>query len=437
MYKETKNVNLGTQKDVLSVDKLANNIIQMKNIYYFFLTFLPVLFCCSCGRTTPKESESIVMESMKLEHLDNDTASYFSIHNNTISIDFEKPAQVSVFDYFKSVELIPLETNNDVLISLLRKMIYHQGRYYILDRYNMQHIVFVFDQQGKFIFKIDKRGQGPGEYPFLDDIHINPFTGHLELLCAFGFVYEYDLSGKYISTIHRVTNDYLRAVHEFIPLDKNTTLFYAAFHHPFRLVYYDRTKEEITHEAYHESDASDGVKNLGSVMIISNFYAYKGDWHFYRPLDRQIYKIKKDTIEVAYTWDFGKFNRDVKKARFSNSNLAWNILHDEIYEQFPYMIFETGENNRYVIANVKWKGGDFVNVLFDKSAQQGLFIKKFTESVTIRPYIVTNEYVLSHCNPGELEQYITEGMLDEHNLKIFNELIHSDANPIIIKYNFK
>jgi hypothetical protein len=37
---------------------------------------------------------------------------------------------------------------------------------------------------------------------------------------------------------------------------------------------------------------------------------------------------------------------------------------------------------------------------------------------------------LGYCNPGELEQYVTEGMLDEESLKEYNQLIHLDANPI-------
>jgi hypothetical protein len=233
--------------------------------------------CCSCGRTAPKEPVS-----SEPEYLDNDTASYFSIHNNTIPVDFEKPAQASVFDYFKSIELIPLETNDDVLIGRLTKILYHQGRYYAFDR--QQYIVFVFDEQGKFIFKIDKRGQGPGEYPFLNDIHINPFTGHLELLCAMGFVYEYDLSGKYINTI-RVTDDYLRAVHEFIPLDENAILFYAGFNHPFRLVYYDRNEGKIKAEAYDENNV------LGAVSNSCSFYFYREDWYFYRPFDLQVIPV--------------------------------------------------------------------------------------------------------------------------------------------------
>jgi hypothetical protein len=57
--------------------------------------------------------------------------------------------------------------------------------------------------------------------------------------------------------------------------------------------------------------------------------------------------------------------------------------------------------------------------------------------VLFRPIIVTDEYVLGYCNPGELEQYVTEDMLDEESRKEYNELIHVDANPVILKYYFK
>jgi hypothetical protein len=45
--------------------------------------------------------------------------------------------------------------------------------------------------------------------------------------------------------------------------------------------------------------------------------------------------------------------------------------------------------------------------------------------------------VLGYCNPGELEQYVVESMLDGENRTVFNELIHADANPVILKYLFK
>jgi hypothetical protein len=296
-----------------------------------------------------------------------------------------------------------------------------------LDR--QQHIVHVFDSQGKFIFKIDKRGQGPGEYPFLDDIYINSFTGHLELLCAMGFVYEYDLSGKFVK-MTRVTNEHLRAVHEIISLDKNITVFHARAE-PKKIFYYSLEKGEILHEEFDEN------RYLGSFADYS-FYRYNGDWHFFRPFDNHVYKVGNEHLEEVYAWNFGKLNQDFRKARFSQD--AWNNppkMFEEANALFPWRIFALGQTNKYVIAQFILKG-KFVNVIYDKTIQQCKYIPLFAESVGLKPYLVTNEYVLSFCNPGELEQYLTEDMLDEPNREIFNELIHStDANPIIIKYYFK
>jgi hypothetical protein len=99
-------------------------------------------------------------------------------------------------------------------------------------------------------------------------------------------------------------------------------------------------------------------------------------------------------------------------------------------------MFASGQNNRYVIAQILFKG-EFVNAIYDKSSGACKYIPHFTEQVLFRPIIITNDYVLGYCNPGELEQYVTEGMLDEESLKEYNQLIHLDANPIILKYHFK
>jgi hypothetical protein len=392
---------------------------QMKTNYFFLVT---ALCCMSCTQKTSKEHAGSNTE------IPNDTSTYYTSRNSIIPIDFDKPEEPSVFDYFKSVELIPLETSEDVLIGQLQKIIHYQDRYYTFDR--QQQIIHVFDDEGKFVFEINRRGQGPGQYLLLDDIHINLFTGHLELLCPMGFVYEFDLSGEFIETT-RVTDEYLRAVHECISLDRNTFVFFAAFHHPYRIVYYDRHKQQIIHEDFEESEI------LGAMFNYSSFYRYNGNWYFYRPFCQQVYKVEKNGLETAYTWDFGKSNRDFREASFSVAAQKNPYTRfDEINAQIPYWLLETGENNRFVISRIKING-KVANLIYDKSIQQGKYIPHFTESVCILPLIVTDEYVLSYCNPGELEQYVTEDMLDDESRKVFNELIHVDANPVILKYHFK
>ena len=67
-------------------------------------------------------------------------------------------------------------------------------------------------------------------------------------------------------------------------------------------------------------------------------------------------------------------------------------------------------------------------------------IDRFVEPVGFLPETVTDEYVLSYCTHGELEKYVTAGMLDETNRQKYDNLMKADEemNPVIlIKYYFK
>jgi hypothetical protein len=146
--------------------------------------------------------------------------------DKAIFVDLDRPERASLFDYFSSIELIPLETSPDVLIAGITKIINHQDKWYMMDK--PQSIIFVFDRTGKFLFKIDKKGQGPGEYAFISNFNINPFTGKLELLDPSGRLNIYDLSGNYIET-KRIEYDGFYAAHQCVALDSRTYVFYALF----------------------------------------------------------------------------------------------------------------------------------------------------------------------------------------------------------------
>ena len=376
------------------------------------------LLCCSC-----KQQHSLNEQPAEMQ---NDTLTGYAVKDGIIHVDFDRPVSPSVFDFFQSVELIPLETTEKSIVGWIAKMLYHDERYYLLDR--QQHIVHVFDENGKFVFKIDRRGQGPGEYPFLDDIYIHPYTGSLQLLCAMGFVYDCDLKGNF-QKMYRVTDAHLRAVHGMVALNKSATVFYARFE-PHKIFYYDMKNGKIIHKEFEEE------RHLGSFMAHS-FYVCRNKIYFYRPFDRRVFTVGKDSLEGAYAWDFGRYNRkEIVLSQAAQRNNP-SLLVEEVNAHFPCQIFMLGENSRYVIAQIILKGS-IANLIYDKSTQTCSFIPRFAESVYLFPYIITDHFVLSYCNPGELEQYVTENMLDESNRKLYNELIHStESNPIIIKYRFK
>ncbi|HEX3009947.1 MAG TPA: 6-bladed beta-propeller, partial [Bacteroidales bacterium] len=72
---------------------------------------------------------------------------------------------------FSKIEMIPLETSPNCLIKSIDKKVFFRGRYYLMDRYELS--VLVFDEKGKFCFKIKNVGEGPGEYTMLHDFGIN------------------------------------------------------------------------------------------------------------------------------------------------------------------------------------------------------------------------------------------------------------------------
>lgn len=76
--------------------------------------------------------------------------------------------------YFKSVKYIQLETSPNFLIGKIDKIITGSDRIYIMDCF-ISKAVFIFNQDGDFINKIDRRGEGYEEYQdilniFYDDI---------------------------------------------------------------------------------------------------------------------------------------------------------------------------------------------------------------------------------------------------------------------------
>lgn len=345
-------------------------------------------------------------------------------------VDMDHPKKASLFDYFRSIELIPLETDTNILIKSIHRLIFHQELYYALDI--PQAIVFVFNQDGKCLFKIDKQGRGPGEYSFIRDIYINPFTKSLELLSPDGFINTYDLSGNFVNR-KRISYPGFRAVHQLASVDTYTHVFYSTSASK-KIIYFDLDESNLLHEEFEEN------LEIGRFGY-ENLYSYHDDWYFYRPFHPCVYRVGKERLEETFRFDFGKYTREGTKAIFSDETRhSLQKLDEEAFAQFPYWIRKLGHNNRYILAQIPWGDvNDRSYIVYDKTAEEGKFIRKFTESVEFEPNIVTDEHVLSWCTWSELDKRITKEMLDDGQKEIFESLLQSEmeTNPILIKYYFK
>lgn len=83
---------------------------------------------------------------------------------------------------FESVSYISLETDNDFLIGNIDKLLVTDSFIFVMDS-KISRSVFCFDKSGRKVFKINKHGNGPGEYLFLSDISFNNLKKELILYC--------------------------------------------------------------------------------------------------------------------------------------------------------------------------------------------------------------------------------------------------------------
>lgn len=354
--------------------------------------------------------------------------------DNVIQVDLDNPEKASLFDYFRSIELIPLETSPDVLVKGFTKMVVHQGNYYALDK--PQSIIFAFDPTGKCLFKIDKKGQGVGEYSFIEDFIINPYNGYLELLEPYGEIHRFDLSGNYVES-KRVTYPGFRVVHSLAALDSSVYVFHTCFE-PKKIIYYNLTEQKLLHEEFEED------REIGSYS--NEPYLYDNKWFFFRPFHPVVYSLGKEELELAFRFDFGKYDTDGRTVTLSKETQRnFSKRTEEIFDQFSYMIQSVRHNQKYILASLLWKDEDHKgNIFYNKETGETQYILNFEENVWFNSYrgeevIVTDEYVLMPIQWVDLEKRVTKDMLNEKQQAILEELLQADMeqNPVLIKYYFK
>lgn len=354
--------------------------------------------------------------------------------DNAIFVDLDRPEKASLFDYFRSIELIPLETSSDILVNGFSKIIVHQDYYYALDKPLCQ--IFVFDKTGKFLFKIGTKGQGAGEYAFIEDFNINPFSGNIEILEPYGRIHTYDVLGNFIKT-KRIAYPGFKVAHSLAALDSATYVSQSVFE-PKKILYFNLDEQKLLHEEF-EEDRSIGAFSHSP-------YQYQDDWFFFRPFHPVVYKMGKERLEVAFQFDFGKYTKEGRTAVLSKeSERNFAKRTEEMFNQFSYMIQAVRHNNKYIFASLLWKDEDHkANIIYDKSTGKSKYILNFDEKVWFNSYrgeviIVTDEYALMPIQWVDLEKRITKEMLDDKQQAILEKLLQADMeqNPILIKYWFK
>jgi hypothetical protein len=179
----------------------------------------------------------------------------------------------------------------------------HEGKIYIND--SDLHRLLVFNDEGKFISKLEKRGQGPQEYYELRDFQVAP-NGDIHILSA-RKIHVYDSSGTHKKDINlKLPNEYHINPVDFAFTKKGYYLFSGSMgidryiENQFSIYKIDTTGTFTGHVYF---------PVLGKMMMNPRFHPLDTPYHYYvTPFERNdtVYSATDKGIYPVYYINYGK-----------------------------------------------------------------------------------------------------------------------------------
>lgn len=297
------------------------------------------------------------------------------INENCYHINLDTPQdQVSFFDIFEWVKVVPLEVTNHSLLYRIDKIDYYKGYFYILDK--RSKTVFRFDKDGRYFDKLSRVGNGPGEYTDLSDFLINGYTNQLELLSSYGGIYIYDMDFKFVKQL-KVSEAGLHTVHHFAVIDRDQRVFYSTYK-PFRLKTYSAFQHKMLCK-YYKKPVFWARKSILNGPF--QFEQENGITYFMQTYDYNLYEITSDTFLVKHTWDFGKHNYSLSELPPDWPIEEYDFYFEELTKKKKVFYFLSNiENSSYAIAQFPYTHKDsLMNIVYEKRSHRYKKFQHFNE----------------------------------------------------------
>jgi hypothetical protein len=148
----------------------------MKSIYFITL-FLSLFVIISCNNRDTASRRDSTVKYIKALNGETDTP--------------ENPLR------FEDVVIVPLETNDDILIGNISNVIVTDTLIFISD---WNDKLFVFGKDGKFKNMIGTKGRGPGEYVTIGTFFVDEFNSHVVIVDQMSFAFHYyETDGRFKS----------------------------------------------------------------------------------------------------------------------------------------------------------------------------------------------------------------------------------------------
>lgn len=331
----------------------------------------------------------------------------------------------------KEINYIPLETLESSYIGEIEKIIPFEDRYYVLNG-PIASSVACFSSEGKFLFKIQAIGRGPGEYGDLSDFLIDKENRHLELLDLYGKILYFDLlHGNFIKE-KRIKACCLG----FIKFESGA---YACSTGGGRqeidgkevsgnLIFLDENFELKT-----EFLSTIGVQEVtcylpGKLNLMNN-QGLMSYWIF-----PTIFQLTDETVNPLYTIDFGAYNiPDKLLYHYSYEEMESEII---AIDRYPFVFHKLIETPNYFSFLFQFEEQSR-QVLLDIASLRNIVLPTFAvnQEAYAAPIYMHEDHLIGAIQPYELLQKANYELASP-TLKGLLDTISETDNPILVKMKY-
>jgi hypothetical protein len=317
---------------------------QIKKIQKIMKTRNTILFCCIflCACSIKKESDDSIGD----------------IPCVNLTVDAENTNNLPV-ENIKNARFVKLETTEKCLIGEVNHIKVTENRIFILDR-DKAKALFVFDFEGKFLFQVGSKGEGPGEYFSADDFFVDEAKQQIMIYNSRSLHY-YDWRGVFVNK-HSFTDLWPNAccplgsgcyALDFTREENGRNKFYLSL----------LDQENNSYFNYKPLDADHDYTNKPNIA----FYPGLNNKVFYTPTRCDtIFVISHSGIESGYAIDFG--SRKLP-ANFDKDTPRLEQAVKLLRSQYCYGIKDVSETDKWLAFEYKY-GMQGRNFIYNKETKE-------------------------------------------------------------------
>ncbi|MDR0603462.1 MAG: 6-bladed beta-propeller [Bacteroidales bacterium] len=309
-------------------------------------------------------------------------------------------------EIFESVSFVRLETHDSALIGSIDKIVVADNKFVILDETSAK-MVFVFDNNGKFLNRIGSIGEGPEEYKRPDDIVYDKYKDELLVWSNDDkSIFQFKLDGTFLGKIKTKFWGAPIAV-----ADTNTYLLKISSSNSHNIVVVNE-KGDILSQLFPFN------KDTERLDVISMFAPYQNELLFTQYYNNTVFTVNKDKMKAKYYVDFHKHNIPVSSFSDVTHKELRNIIVDNDYA----FIIRFMETSSHAVLQYVYKGIIF-DGYYSKTTKilktSGRYLNDMYALCNVKTFIYTNnDSLISFVEPQAFTYY--QNLLkngDKNNIK--------------------